>query len=101
MLAVLAALVAASALPSGSIAPALSSAAQESPANGEEVIVVLEDGVDPIATAQELGVEPTQISDEVFTGFAATCPRKHWRRRVPPARSSRSRPTGGCRRRPR
>jgi subtilisin len=74
MLAVLAAVVAVSALPSGSIAPALSSAAQESPANGEEVIVVLEDGADPIATAQELGVEPTQIYDEVFTGFAATMP---------------------------
>jgi subtilisin len=74
MLAVLAAVVAVSALPGGSIAPALSSAAQESPANGEEVIVVLEDGADPIATAQELGVEPTQIYDEVFTGFAATMP---------------------------
>ena len=45
---------------------------EEAPASGGEVIVVLEDGADPIATARELGVEPTQIYDEIFTGFAAT-----------------------------
>jgi subtilisin len=75
VLAVLAAIVAMSALPIGSVAPALSVAAQEeAPASGEEVIVVLEDGADPIAAAQELGVEPTHIYDEIFPGFAATMP---------------------------
>jgi subtilisin family serine protease len=90
---VLAAVVALSGLPIGSAGPALSVAAQEeappdeqsgsgetmpangdAPASGEEVIVVLEDGADPVAAAQELGVEPTHIYEDVFTGFAATMP---------------------------
>ena len=89
VLAVLAALVALSALPIGSAAPRLSAAAQddaevldgnqvapseESPTAGEEVIVVLEDGVDPLAAARELGVEPTHVYEDVITGFAATLP---------------------------
>ena len=99
VLAVLAALVALSTLPIGSVAPALSVAAQEEgspsdelpaddevldgnqvapseepPTSGEEVIVVLEDGVDPLAAARELGVEPTHVYEDVITGFAATVP---------------------------
>ena len=96
MLGVLAAVVTLSALPIGSSAPAHLVAAQEesvpdeetpsgenpgnsppseeAPASGEEVIVVLEDGADPVAAAQALGVEPTHIYDEIFTGFAATMP---------------------------
>ena len=96
MLAVLAAVVTLSTLPIGSSAPAHSVAAQEesvpdeqtpsdenpensppseeAPASGEEVIVVLEDGADPVAAAQALGVEPTHIYDEIFSGFAATMP---------------------------
>jgi subtilisin family serine protease len=75
VLVVLAAIVAASALPIGSVAPALSVAAQEeASASGDEVIVVLEDGADPVAAAHELGVEPTHIYDEIFTGFAAVMP---------------------------
>jgi subtilisin len=92
VLAVLAAVVALSALPIGSSAPLIAVAAQdevpdeqtrsdedvppneEAPTSGEEVIVVLEEGADPVATAQELGVEPTHIYEDVFTGFAATMP---------------------------
>jgi subtilisin len=75
VLVVLAAIVAMSSLPIGSVAPVLSVAAQEeAPASGEEVIVVLEDDADPIVAAQELGVEPTHIYDGVFNGFAATMP---------------------------
>ncbi len=93
MLTLLAAVVTLGALPTGSAAPALPVAAQEeelpdeqtgsdeitppseeAPVSGEEVIVVLEEGVDPIAAAQELGVEPTHVYRDVFTGFAATMP---------------------------
>src|SRR5215211_7405795 len=75
VLVVVSAIVAISSLPIGSVAPMLSVTAQEeAPASGEEVIVVLEDGADPIVAAQELGVEPTHIYDGVFTGFAATMP---------------------------
>jgi subtilisin family serine protease len=101
MLAVLAAVVLMSGLPFGSSAPAFSVAAQgledelpdeqtgsdedpppseeappgeDAPASGGDVIVVLEDGADPLATARELGVEPTHIYNDIFTGFAATMP---------------------------
>lgn len=99
VLAVLAALVALSALPIGSVTPALSVVAQEDatpteempadeevldgpqvapseepPVTGEEVIVVLREGVDPLAAARELGVEPTHVYEDVITGFAATVP---------------------------
>jgi subtilisin len=98
-LALLAALVVLSALSFGPAASTLSVAAQEDasrpvemPADeevldgdqvvpteaptvtGEEVIVVLEAGVDPLAVARELGVEPTHIYEDVITGFAATVP---------------------------
>jgi subtilisin family serine protease len=93
VLAVLAAVVALSTLPFESSAPVRSVVAQEeelpdeqtrssentppseeTPAGGEEVIVVLEEGADPVATAQELGVEPTHIYKDVLTGFSATMP---------------------------
>jgi subtilisin family serine protease len=47
---------------------------ETAPVNGEEVIVVLEAGADPIAVARELGVEPTHVYEDVITGFAATVP---------------------------
>ncbi|MBA2519268.1 MAG: S8 family serine peptidase [Chloroflexia bacterium] len=40
----------------------------------DEVIVVLRDGVDPVAAARELGVEPTYIYRDVFSGFAGRLP---------------------------
>lgn len=39
-----------------------------------EVIVVLEDGADPLAAAAEMGVEVTHVYRHVFTGFAGTLP---------------------------
>ena len=81
VLAVLAALVALSALPVGSAAPTLRVAAQEvappteaAPVSGEAVIVVLEEGADPLAAAREMGVEPTHVYEDALTGFAATVP---------------------------
>jgi subtilisin len=81
VLAVLAALVALSALPVGSAAPTFWAAAQEvappteaAPASGEAVIVVLEEGADPLAAAREMGVEPTHVYEDALTGFAATVP---------------------------
>jgi subtilisin family serine protease len=65
----LAVLVAVTALPASSAAPAV---AQES--RGEEVIVVLDDGADPVAAAREMGVEVTHIYRHVFTGFAGVLP---------------------------
>jgi hypothetical protein len=47
---------------------------QETPVNGEEVIVVLEKGADPLVAARELGVQPTHIYEDVLTGFAAVVP---------------------------
>ena len=47
---------------------------QETPVPGDEVIVVLEEGADPLAAARELGVEPTHIYEDVITGFAAVVP---------------------------
>jgi subtilisin len=82
LLVALAAVVALSALPAGSAAPFLGVAAQGS----EEVIVVLEDGADPVAVARELGVEPTHVYYDVFTGFAGTMSSAS----VEVARSSRS-----------
>ena len=40
----------------------------------DDVIVVLDEGADPEAVARELGVTPTFIYDEAFTGFAAELP---------------------------
>jgi subtilisin family serine protease len=56
-------------------APADSEPAEAAPPpSGTEVIVVLDKGEDPLAVARELGVEPTHVYSEVFTGFAATMP---------------------------
>jgi subtilisin family serine protease len=37
-------------------------------------IVVLADGVDPVAAARQLGVKPTYVYTDVFSGFAARLP---------------------------
>lgn len=39
-----------------------------------EVIVVLDEGADPIAVANEMGVDVTHVYREVFTGFAGIMP---------------------------
>lgn len=72
LLAVMAAVVGFGVLPVGSDSSAPAANAQE--ATGEEVIVVLEKGEDPVAVAAELGVELTHVYEEVFTGFAGTLP---------------------------
>jgi subtilisin family serine protease len=54
--------------------PLASAAAQETPAPGSEVIVVLEDGADPVAAARDMGVEVTHIYRHVFTGFSGFMP---------------------------
>jgi subtilisin family serine protease len=72
LLAVMAAVVGFGVLPVGSDAPVPVANAQE--AGGEEVIVVLDEGDDPVVVAEELGVELTHVYDEVFTGFAGTLP---------------------------
>jgi subtilisin len=66
----MAAVVAFGVLPIGSIAPAPPVAAQGS--SGEEVIVVLDDGEDPVAAAQAMGVDVKHVYRHVFTGFAGT-----------------------------
>jgi subtilisin family serine protease len=71
-LALLALAVAASAFPLFAAAPVPPAAAQES--GGEDVIVVLEDGADPVAAAREMGVDVTHIYRHVFTGFAGVMP---------------------------
>ncbi|MBA3451091.1 MAG: S8 family serine peptidase [Chloroflexia bacterium] len=73
LLTLLAMLVALSVLPAASTAPAETAAAQGT-AGVEEVIVVLDDGADPVAVAQEMGVAVTHIYRNVFTGFAGTLP---------------------------
>lgn len=42
----------------------------------KDVIVVLDEGVDPEAAAAELGVEPTYVYDDVINGFAARLPQR-------------------------
>ena len=69
LLAIMAAVVALGVFPLGSIAPP-PAAAQD--ASGEEVIVVLEDGEDPVAAAQAMGVDVKHICRHVFNGFAGT-----------------------------
>jgi subtilisin family serine protease len=44
------------------------------PTTTKDVIVVLDEGADPEAAARELGVTPTFVYDEAFTGFAAKLP---------------------------
>jgi subtilisin family serine protease len=72
MLAIMAAVVAFGVLPIALGSPALTASAQER--EDEEVIVVLDDGEDPIAVAEELGVDVTHVYEAVFTGFAGTLP---------------------------
>jgi subtilisin family serine protease len=87
-LALLAVLVALSGFASGTSAPAARAqeAQQQSGAGadadadaetdtaGTDVIVMLEEGADPVEAAHELGVEPTHIYSDVFTGFAGNLP---------------------------
>ena len=40
----------------------------------DEVVVVLQDGADPVQAARDLGVEPTYIYRHVFSGFAGKLP---------------------------
>ena len=71
---VLALAVAGGALPGIATAPATQAQEETTEPQGVEAIVVLAEGVDPVAAAQELGVEPTQIYTEVFNGFAGVLP---------------------------
>ena len=84
LLAILAIVVALSGLPAEPAAPA-AIAAQG--VGGEEVIVILEDGADPVAAAREMGADVTHIYRHVFTGFAGVLPAGA----VEAARASRSR----------
>ncbi len=52
--------------------PALAQTQEEALATGEEIIVVLNDGDDPLAAAQAMGVEVKHVYAHVFTGFAGT-----------------------------
>jgi subtilisin family serine protease len=70
LLAVMAAVVTVGVLPIGLTMPPMPAAAQETA--GEEVIVVLDDGEDPVAAAQAMGVEVEHIYRHVFNGFAGT-----------------------------
>lgn len=71
LLAVLALVCVVTALPLAAVAP--SALAQEAGlAPGEEIIVVLNDGDDPLAAAQAMGVEVKHVYTHVFTGFAGT-----------------------------
>jgi len=54
--------------------PLLHASAEEVELSGDAVIVVLADGVDPLQAAQEMGVEPTHVYQDVFLGFAANVP---------------------------
>ncbi len=60
-------------LPVGPGGPVVAAPAAQIVAS-DEVIVVLRDGVDPVAAARELGVEPTYIYRDVFSGFAGRLP---------------------------
>jgi subtilisin family serine protease len=86
VLALLAAVVALSGLVSGTSAPTARAQEAQSVASadadadaetdvaGTDVIVMLEEGTDPVEAAHELGVEPTHIYSDVFTGFAGSMP---------------------------
>ncbi len=52
------------------------SAQQEAGAGLEDVIVVLDEGVDAEATARELGIKPKYVYDDVVNGFAARVPKR-------------------------
>ncbi len=71
LMALLALAFAVTALPLVTITPP--AVAQEAGlATGDEVIVVLNDGDDPLAAAQAMGVDVTHVYKHVFTGFAGT-----------------------------
>ena len=58
----------------GLAAPVAAAAPAAQTIAGGETIVVLRDGADPVKAAQQLGVEPTYIYRNVFSGFAGTLP---------------------------
>lgn len=73
LMAVLALAFTVTALPLATISPPALAQTQEEPlTTGEEIIVVLNDGDDPLAAAQALGVEVKHVYKHVFTGFAGT-----------------------------
>jgi subtilisin len=58
-------------VPSSSDAAA---AASRDTATADDVIVVLDDGADPLAVAAEMGVTVTHVYRNLFTGFSGTLP---------------------------
>lgn len=72
LLLVLALAVVLGALPLLAIAPHTSAQEESAPAVGSDVIVVLEEGEDPVAAAREMGIEVKHIYQHVFNGFAGT-----------------------------
>jgi subtilisin family serine protease len=72
LLMTLAALVVLSGLPAG-LKPSPTAAAVDTP-SGQEVIVVLDDGADPVAAARDMGVQVTHLYRYVFTGFSGIMP---------------------------
>src|SRR5215203_5563023 len=74
--------------------PLLHASAQEVELSGDAVIVVLADGVDPLQAAQEMGVEPTHVYQDVFLRPRSTT-------RSPQGRSLASPRTAECRRKTR
>lgn len=71
LMAVLALVFTVTALPLVTMSPP-ALAQEESLTTGEEIIVVLNDGDDPLAAAQAMGVEVKHVYRHVFTGFAGT-----------------------------
>lgn len=59
-------------IPLASLAPVARAQEEDTPAVGSEVIVVLEEGEDPVAAAREMNIEVKHIYRHVFTGFAGT-----------------------------
>lgn len=72
LLILMALVITVSALPLSALGQETPSADEETPAIGSEIIVVLEDGEDPRASAAAMGVEVKHIYRHVFTGFAGT-----------------------------
>jgi subtilisin len=61
-----------SAIPLSSSAATAQAQEAEPPVAGSQVIVVLDDGDDPVAAAQDMGIAVTHIYRHVFTGFSGT-----------------------------
>jgi subtilisin family serine protease len=74
ILALLTLAVALNVVPFQGATPVAPASAQETSATGDEVIVVLEDGADPVQAAAEMGAEVTHIYRHIFTGFAGVLP---------------------------